>query len=138
MWRTICMFVVALVWGCSNPFLKRGSEGVQQVRGNNWLHQLLLELNFLVTNCCYTVPFLINQSGSVLYYLTVARLDISLAVPIVNSLTVLFTAVVGLILGERVRSGRSYIGMALVLAGVTLCLTAKRTYFKSVTVDGSD
>ena len=121
------MLAVALIWGCSNPFLKRGSEGVQRVRGKNWIHQLLLELHFLVTHCQYTVPFLVNQSGSVLYYLTVAKVDMSLAVPIVNSLTVFFTTTVGLMLGESVRGGRSYFGMALVLAGVALCLTAKRT-----------
>ena len=121
------MLAVALVWGCSNPFLKHGSEGVQRVHGNNWVHQVLLELQFLVTHCQYTLPFLVNQSGSILYYLTVAKLDISLAVPIVNSLTVLFTIVVGLMLGERVRGGRSYLGMALVLAGVAFCLAANES-----------
>ena len=121
----ICMLAVSMVWGCSNPFLKRGSEGVCKVHGTNLLHQLLLEIRFLATNCGYTIPFAINQIGSLLYYLTVAKLDISLAVPIVNSLTVLFTTLVGALLGESLRSGRNYIGMVLVLAGVALCLTAK-------------
>ena len=121
----VCMLAVSMVWGCSNPFLKWGSKGVRKVHGRNLLHQVLLEIRFLVTNCGYTIPFVINQTGSLLYYLTVAKLDISLAVPIVNSLTVLFTTLVGALLGEGLRSGRSYIGMVLVLAGVALCLTAK-------------
>ena len=127
MWEVLCMIAVSMVWGCSNPFLKRGSEGVQRVRGSGLLHQILLELWFLATHCSYTVPFLINQSGSVLYYLTVAKMDLSLAVPIINSLTVLFTTLVGLLLGEKLRGGRSFLGMACVLAGVALCLSAERT-----------
>ena len=96
-WEALCMIAVSVVWGCSNPFLKRGSEEVQRVRGSGLLHQILLELWFLATHCSYTVPFLINQSGSVLYYLTVAKMDLSLAVPIINSLTVLFTTLVRLL-----------------------------------------
>lgn len=128
LWEALCMIGVSMVWGCSNPFLKHGSEGIQRVRGSIWsTYQILLELWFPATRCSYTVLFLINQSGSVLYYLTVAKMDLSLAVPIINLLTVLFTTLVGLLLGEKLRGGRSLLGMACVLAGVALCLSAERT-----------
>ena len=48
----------------------------------------------------YMGPFLINQLGSILYYFTLQNVDLSLAVPVVNSLTFLFTALSGRILGE--------------------------------------
>ncbi|KAK3710164.1 hypothetical protein QZH41_010554, partial [Actinostola sp. cb2023] len=49
----------------------------------------------------YMIPFLLNQSGSVLFYLTLASADLSLAVPITNSLTFLFTILTGKLLGEE-------------------------------------
>ncbi|KPP57823.1 hypothetical protein Z043_124413, partial [Scleropages formosus] len=48
----------------------------------------------------YLVPFLLNQSGSLIYYLTLASADLSLAVPLTNSLTFLFTLLGGALLGE--------------------------------------
>lgn len=58
-----------------------------------------------VYNCfyCFTqylLPFLLNQCGSVLYFLTLQDTDISLAVPVSNSLTFVFTAMTGWFLGE--------------------------------------
>ena len=48
----------------------------------------------------YMGPFLINQCGSVLYYLTLQTTDLSLSVPVANSLTFLVTAITGRFLGE--------------------------------------
>lgn len=47
------------------------------------------------------VPFIINQSGSILYFLTLSKTDISLAIPVTNSLTFMITAMTGSILGEE-------------------------------------
>uniref|UniRef100_A0A8C0ELK1 Transmembrane protein 234 n=1 Tax=Bubo bubo TaxID=30461 RepID=A0A8C0ELK1_BUBBB len=46
------------------------------------------------------VPFLLNQGGSLLFYLTLASADLSLAVPLCNSLALIVTLVTGSILGE--------------------------------------
>lgn len=43
----------------------------------------------------------LNQMGSVLYFLTLQRADLSLSVPVANSLTFVFTALSGYILGEQ-------------------------------------
>ncbi|KXJ27609.1 Transmembrane protein 234 [Exaiptasia diaphana] len=69
----------------------------------------------------YMVPFLLNQSGSVLFYLTLASADLSLAVPITNALTFIITILSGTLLGEESVS----LGMALVMAGVSLCVVDK-------------
>ncbi|XP_022313507.2 transmembrane protein 234 homolog [Crassostrea virginica] len=121
-----CWFIlVAAMWGATNPFIKRGSRGIENIRENGKVRQFLMELKFLICNWKYIVPFVINQSGSVLYYLTLASAELSLAVPITNSLTFLFTILSGWCLGDKIRHWETYVGMLLVLAGVALCVSDK-------------
>ncbi|EDL80552.1 rCG30879, isoform CRA_a [Rattus norvegicus] len=70
------------------------------------------------------MPFLLNQSGSLLYYLTLASTDLTLAVPICNSLAIVFTLIVGKVLGEDVGGKGAAAGMVLAIAGVTLCVSS--------------
>ena len=123
--HTLWFVAVALVWGSTNPLLRRGSQGIEKIQKSNKILQLLAELKFLALNWHYAIPFLINQSGSVLYYLTIAGADISLAVPITNSLTFLVTTLAGRALGEKVHSFWTYVGIALVMCGITLCVLSK-------------
>lgn len=112
---------VALLWGATNPFIKRGAVGLENVKSSSRLKQFFKELAFLLSNPKYTIPFLINQSGSVLYFLTLSTTDISLALPVTNSLTFVITAVTGWILGEEKIHRNTYMGMALILAGTAVC-----------------
>ncbi|NXT96651.1 TM234 protein, partial [Anhinga rufa] len=68
------------------------------------------------------VPFLLNQGGSLLFYLTLASTDLSLAVPLCNSLALIVTLVTGRILGEDIGGKRAVAGMLLTVLGVTLCI----------------
>ncbi|NXY51563.1 TM234 protein, partial [Ceuthmochares aereus] len=68
------------------------------------------------------VPFLLNQGGSLLFYLTLASTDLSLAVPLCNSLALIVTLVTGRILGEDIGGKRAVVGMLLTVLGVTLCV----------------
>ncbi|NWY58775.1 TM234 protein, partial [Chionis minor] len=68
------------------------------------------------------VPFLLNQSGSLLFYLTLASTDLSLAVPLCNSLALIATLVTGRILGEDIGGKRAAAGMLLTVLGVVLCV----------------
>ncbi|NXJ84959.1 TM234 protein, partial [Trogon melanurus] len=70
------------------------------------------------------VPFLLNQSGSLLFYLTLASTDLSVAVPLCNSLALIVTLVTGKILGEDIGGKRAVAGMLLTVLGVTLCVAA--------------
>ncbi|PRD24710.1 UNVERIFIED_CONTAM: transmembrane protein [Trichonephila clavipes] len=70
----------------------------------------------------YIFPFLINQSGSALYTLALGSADLSLAVPLTNSLTFIFVSISGRLLGEKEEKSASYLGMTFVAAGVTLCV----------------
>ncbi|XP_048469149.1 transmembrane protein 234 isoform X3 [Rhincodon typus] len=67
-----CLLLVALLWGGTNPFLKKGTEGIEKVKSRNIVIQLFAEIKFLFLNYKYLVPFLLNQSGSVIYYYTLA------------------------------------------------------------------
>ncbi|CAL1689848.1 unnamed protein product [Lasius platythorax] len=113
--------LVAVLWGVTNPFIKKGAQGLENVKASSVYGQFIKELVFLVTKLKYILPFIINQCGSVLYFLTLQGTDISLAVPVSNSLTFVFTAITGWLLGEEKVHKNTYLGMILILCGTTLC-----------------
>ena len=117
--------LVGLLWGATNPFLKRESAGIEKVTHSNKLLRFFFELKFLALNWRYMIAFTVNQLGAVLYYLTIGSADITLAVPITNSLTFLFTIMVGLLLGEPSASLWTIIGGAFVTGGLVLCVLSK-------------
>ncbi|CAD5114368.1 DgyrCDS3504 [Dimorphilus gyrociliatus] len=51
--------------------------------------------------------------------------NISLVVPITNSLTFIFTLLSGYLLKENIGSKNTYIGVGFVATGVSLCVLAK-------------
>ncbi|XP_056152119.1 transmembrane protein 234 isoform X1 [Lampris incognitus] len=120
--EVLCLFLVAVLWGCTNPFLKRSTEGIENVTRSNKVLQLLAETQFLFLNFKYLVPFLLNQCGSLVYYFTLATTDLSLTVPVTNSLTFLFTLLTGKLLGEEFGGKRAIGGMLLTMVGITLCI----------------
>ena len=42
--------VVALLWGATNPLIRKGSKGVEDIKRSNAIYQFLAELRFLVFN----------------------------------------------------------------------------------------
>ena len=125
-----CLFLVALLWGVTNPLLKLGSRGIEDVgkTSHGRIHSFLVETAFLFLRWKYLLPFLVNQLGSVLFYYTVSTGDVSLVSPVANSLTLVVTAVAGrILLNEEALPLKSYIGMACILCGVTFCVWSKTT-----------
>ncbi|XP_051174493.1 transmembrane protein 234 homolog [Leptopilina boulardi] len=117
----LLLVLVAIFWGATNPFMKKGAVGIEKIKASSRLKQLIQETLFLFTNFKYLTPFVINQIGSVFYYFTLQRTDLSLAIPVSNSLTFLITAITGKFLGEGQIHRNTYIGMLLILSGTTLC-----------------
>ncbi|KAL1310632.1 hypothetical protein AAFC00_000903 [Neodothiora populina] len=75
----------------------------------------------------YAVPLVVNLTGSIWFFLLIGQAELSLTVPITNSLAFLFT-----VLGEwwadgKVISRDTWLGIAFVLGGITLCVHAKNT-----------
>ncbi|XP_072102738.1 transmembrane protein 234 [Mobula birostris] len=122
--EAFCLILVALLWGATNPFLKKGTEGIEKVKSGNAVAQLFAEMKFLIFNYKYMIPFLLNQSGSVLYYFTLASTDLSLAVLMSNAVTFLFTLITGKLLGEDIGGKQEITGMLLTLMGITLCVAS--------------
>lgn len=73
------LFLVALIWGTTNPLIKCGSAGLQRIRASSSyraaspLHRLLLEVRALGTTWRYLLPLLANLSGSGLFFLCLAN-----------------------------------------------------------------
>ncbi|XP_071487875.1 transmembrane protein 234-like [Diadema antillarum] len=123
--EAMSLVMVAILWGATNPLLKREGAGIERIKRRNALLQFLDEIKHLFLNWKYLLAFLINQSGSVIFYLTLASAELSLVVPITNSLTFIFTTLSGKLLGEKVGGTDIYVGMVFVIAGVTLCVLEK-------------
>lgn len=114
MHQAVAFVLVAALWGATNPWIKRNS-----LKGTPFSRQLL-HLPFLI-------PFLLNLCGSVVYYLTLRDADISIAVPVVNSLTFLFTTLMGAwVLKEPVGGFETWVGVALISTGVALCVSGDK------------
>ncbi|KAL9980817.1 hypothetical protein ACROYT_G009455 [Oculina patagonica] len=116
---------VSMLWGSTNPLIRKGSKGIEDIHRSGRIRQFLAEIFFLASNWKYLIPFLLNQCGSVVYYLTLASVDLSIAVPITNSLTMIITTLTGKLLGEGNINAGTFIGMSLVICGVTICVIDK-------------
>uniref|UniRef100_A0A6B2F7U5 Transmembrane protein 234 n=1 Tax=Bothriechis nubestris TaxID=1766655 RepID=A0A6B2F7U5_9SAUR len=118
------LMLVAILWGTTNPFLKRGTEGLEQVKRESRPQQVLAEIKFLCLNYKYMLPFIVNQCGSFIYYLALASTDLTLAVPLCNSLALVFTVATGKLLGENIGGRRAALGMLLTVLGIAICIVA--------------
>jgi len=120
--NAVWLLIVGAMWGCTNPLIKRGGEGVSKIKKASKVNQFLAENWFLLSRWQYVIPFAINLSGSVMYYLALGNSDISFVVPVTNSITFLFTTFTSKLLGEKGTNMYTYIGMLFVLVGVSICV----------------
>jgi len=123
MWHEwIPLFGVALLWGVTNPLLKRGSSGIASrdqgkpiqsptsnpfVKVCRFLAGLAADFFFLLSRPLYLTSFAVNMCGSVLFYYTLSTSDLSIVVPLANSLTFIITTIVAYLLGEDVLNART-------------------------------
>lgn len=42
--------LVAVLWGVTNPFMKKGGEGIEKIQQSNLILQFLAELRYLFVN----------------------------------------------------------------------------------------
>ncbi|KAF2137219.1 uncharacterized protein K452DRAFT_278864 [Aplosporella prunicola CBS 121167] len=128
--------LVGAAWGLTTPFMRRAAVNYTpptrpylQDPSVSWVKRKLWTVIFAVVDLlrrpAYAVPLLLNVTGSVWFFLLIGQAELSLTVPITNSLAFLFT-----VLGEwwaekKVISRDTWIGMAFVLGGIGLCVHAK-------------
>mgnify|MGYP001085287169 CR=1 FL=1 len=107
----IWIIIAGAIWGATNILLKKGTNynlGFKALPEflNSFLHPYFL------------VPYLLNQSGSLIFYWQLGQIPLKVAVPVVNSIAfiipVLFDS----------RTTNTFIGTALVILGISLCISA--------------
>jgi hypothetical protein len=123
------MVLVGALWGCTNPLLRKGAVE-SAASSNNRYHDssndsVLRSTLRLFLNAKVWLPYLFNQSGSIVFYILLANSDLSLAVPVCNSLALVFSLVTGIFVGEPIQKPfRTFIGASLVLLGTTICVSS--------------
>jgi hypothetical protein len=137
----ICLVLVGAFWGCTNPLLRKGSteaaSSVTDDSGSSRDDDSKEQRCFLSSaqtvktqlskfrNVKVWLPYLLNQAGSVLFYFTLSKTDLSLAVPASNALALVFSVMTSHVIGERVNEPvKAVVGAALVTMGVALCVVS--------------
>ena len=69
-----CLLVFASVlWGSTNPFLKRGGSGIENIHSSSKFAELKAKLKFVFFNWKCVAPLFLNQCGSFVYYLALHK-----------------------------------------------------------------
>ncbi|KAI0812042.1 integral membrane protein [Xylaria sp. FL0064] len=130
--------LVGIAWGLTTPFIRRAAKthnppahpllARDDVKAS-WLKSKLCGTFFavadLLRNPGYAVPLLINLTGSVWFFLLIGQAELSLTVPIVNTLAFLFTVLGDWWVEKKVIDPNTWIGMILSLTGIALCVHSK-------------
>ena len=104
------ILLVGIIWGSTNVYMEKGTK---QSLNLSYLP------NFLNTflHPKFLIPYLLNQTGSILYYFQLGQVPLKLAVPLANSVTFLVTTLL-----SKPKT-RTFIGGAFIIAGISLCLS---------------
>jgi drug/metabolite transporter (DMT)-like permease len=123
---------VSILWGCTNPFIKHAqkvSSPAAPVFANKEnkkfsIWETILNLRRSFSNFKIFMPFILNQSGSALFYCLLSTEPVSVASPVCNSLTFIFTALTShFIFKENVKyPWMLAVGIVFILCGTVLCL----------------
>lgn len=124
---SMSMVLVGALWGCTNPLLRKGSvEATPDSEKKSRTDSFLIGSLRTFLNIKIWLPYVLNQSGSIVFYILLAKSDLSLAVPICNALALLFSFVTSLLLGEPMQKPfRSVMGATLVVVGATICVSTQ-------------
>ncbi|KNC83321.1 hypothetical protein SARC_04417 [Sphaeroforma arctica JP610] len=118
------LFLVSLCWGGTNPLLKSGCQGLDSVKVQGpWWKQFFAEVLYIFGQKEYWIPFVINQLGGLLFFYSLSHVELSLAVPLTNSLTFVWTALVeSIFFGGKAPNQATVAGTGLVVLGVLCCI----------------
>jgi len=114
--------------GLTNPFIRRAAltyTPSAHAPTRNPAVKLLHVAADLLRHPAYTIPLLLNLTGSVWFFLLIGKAELSLTVPIVNSLAFLFTVLGDYWADGKVVDRRTWGGIVAVCAGIALCVWGK-------------
>ncbi|KAL4873356.1 hypothetical protein BDV12DRAFT_160905 [Aspergillus spectabilis] len=96
---------------------------------SSWLRTKAISIFWTVINLlrtpAYSVPLIINLTGSIWFFLLVGKHELSLTVPLANSSAFLFTVLGEWYVERKVIEKETWLGMALVLGGIGICVQSK-------------
>ncbi|KAB8071634.1 hypothetical protein BDV29DRAFT_178830 [Aspergillus leporis] len=96
---------------------------------SGWLTTKITTLFWTVINLlrtpAYSVPLIINLTGSIWFFLLVGKHELSLTVPLANSSAFLFTVLGEWYVERKVIEKETWLGMVLVLGGIAICVKSK-------------
>jgi len=132
----LSFLLVGICWGFTTPFIRKAAVNYTPPShrsitdpNRSWISRQIAKAFFTVIGLLrspgYAVPLLLNLTGSIWFFLLVGQAELSLTVPITNSLAFLFT-----VLGEWYAEGKlitkdTLLGMIFVCAGIGLCVWSK-------------
>ncbi|CAL5866319.1 uncharacterized protein PFLUO_LOCUS526 [Penicillium psychrofluorescens] len=106
------------------PAWKRSSSS-----SPSWLRTKITTLFWTVINLlrtpAYSIPLVINLTGSIWFFLLVGKHELSLTVPLANSSAFLFTVLGEWYVERKVIARETWVGLFLVLGGIALCVHSK-------------
>ncbi|KAI5462630.1 hypothetical protein BGZ63DRAFT_403838 [Mariannaea sp. PMI_226] len=134
----LSFILVGIAWGFTTPFIRRAARSHNPPAHplldspsvkSSWLRTKLYGAFFavvdLLSNPRYAIPLVLNLTGSVWFFLLIGQAELSLTVPIVNTMAFLFTVLGDWYVDGKVISRETGIGMGLMLAGIALCVQSK-------------
>ncbi|PYH79679.1 integral membrane protein [Aspergillus uvarum CBS 121591] len=102
---------------------------MRQQSQKSWLRTKIVVVLGTVVNLlrtpAYSVPLVVNLTGSIWFFLLVGKHELSLTVPLANSSAFLFTVLGEWYVERKVIARETWVGMALVLAGIAICVVSK-------------
>ncbi|PYI08802.1 hypothetical protein BO78DRAFT_338743 [Aspergillus sclerotiicarbonarius CBS 121057] len=98
-------------------------------QSQSWIRTKLTSIFWTVINLlrtpAYSIPLVVNLTGSVWFFLLVGKHELSLTVPLANSSAFLFTVLGEWYVERKVIEKETWLGMGLVLGGIALCVGSK-------------
>jgi hypothetical protein len=121
LWQSTVCIIVGLLWGCTNPLVKRGTAAVEQrlrevSRPGRYTSTLL---HF--TTGSFIIPQILNLAGSILFASQLGSSKLTVAVPFSNGIALAANAVVDASCGAAYQLPRLLLGLGLVMLGFILC-----------------
>ncbi|KAI9039349.1 uncharacterized protein KD926_009492 [Aspergillus affinis] len=105
------------------------SSSVKTNGKSSWLKTKIIGVFWTVVNLlrtpAYAIPLIVNLTGSVWFFLLVGKHELSLTVPLANSSAFLFTVLGEWYVERKVIEKETWLGMALVLGGIAICVKSK-------------
>lgn len=115
--------VVGFVWGATNPFIRSASKAQSEKetnKNNGTLTKIILNFFVSFLDWKFSIPFALNQCGSVVFNALVVHFPVTAVVPCVNAIQFVSTFFVGHLMGETMESSsmKQKMGMVLSLTAI--------------------